>query len=73
FEICLKNNVIPIPVGATGYVSKMLWDKVTGSIEDYYPLNKDLQEAISNLDEFTIGNKEIIKNIIIAINILQKN
>ncbi|MBT9188915.1 SIR2 family protein [Zobellia russellii] len=72
FEICLKNNVIPIPVGATGYVSKMLWDKVTGAIEDYYPLNKDLQEAINNLDEFAIGNKEIIKNIIIAINILQK-
>ena len=45
---------------------------LNGSIEDYYPLNKELQEAISNLDEFAIGNKEIIKNVIIAINILQK-
>lgn len=72
FEICLKNNVIPIPIGVTGYVSKSLWEKISNSMSDYYPSNKNLQDAIMNLNNSSLNNEEIIKNVIIAINILQK-
>ncbi|MBF4487732.1 SIR2 family protein [Flavobacterium sp. CSZ] len=73
FDICMKNNVVPIPVGITGNVSKKLWEKVISNLNSYYPENKDLHEAIKTLGSDGITKDEIITNIIKAINILQKN
>ena len=72
FEICLQNNVIPIPIGLTGYVSRKLWKRVMSDLNYYYPENKDLHEAIIVLGTEGIGKEEIITNTIKAINILQK-
>jgi len=72
FEICLKHNVIPIPIGATGYVSKLLWDKVSNNLQLYYPDNHDLYNAIKELGKDDLTKDEIINNTIKAINILQK-
>lgn len=72
FEICLKRNVIPIPIGVTGSVSKKLWDKVESNLDFYYPNNKDLHNAIIELGKEGISQNDIITNLIKAINILQK-
>ena len=72
FELCIKNNVIPIPIGATGYVSKKLWDRVMGKLTEYYPNNDDLVTAITELGNSKISTDIIIKNILKAIAILQK-
>lgn len=73
FEICLENNVIPIPIGCTGYISKELWDKVMSQLRTFYPENKDLHEAIKELGKDGTTKEEIISNTLKAINILQKN
>lgn len=72
FEICLQNNVIPIPIGITGSVSKQLWDKVTNDLESFYPKNNELRDAIKELGKDGITKDELITNTIKAINILQK-
>lgn len=72
FQICLKHNVIPIPIGVTGSVSKAFWNEVTSNIEKYYPADTDLHNAIKELGKEGITIKEIIFNTIKAINILQK-
>lgn len=72
FQICLKHNVIPIPIGATGSVSKDLWKEVTSKLQSYYPTNTDLHNAIKELGKDNATKKEIINNTIKAINILQK-
>ncbi len=72
FQICLKHNVIPIPIGSTGSVSKKFWDEVVGKLENYYPQNTDLHNAIRELGKDNPTKKEIINNTIKAINILQK-
>ncbi|MBX2925419.1 MAG: SIR2 family protein [Chitinophagaceae bacterium] len=72
FDICLKHYVIPIPIGATGSVSKTLWDKVMSNLNTYYPDNADLHNAIKELGKENISKEEIITNTIKAINILQK-
>jgi len=72
FEICLKHNVIPIPIGVTGSVSKFFWNEVTSKILSYYPANTDLHNAIKELGNSNISKNEIIDNTIKAINILQK-
>ncbi len=72
FEICLKLNVIPIPIGSTGSVSKKLWDIVIGNFGDYFPDNTELRNAIAEIGKDSINKDEIITNTIKAINILQK-
>ncbi|RXR16316.1 hypothetical protein EQG63_11895 [Flavobacterium amnicola] len=72
FEICIKHNVVPIPVGATGNISEELWNTVIKKISDFYPSNSDLHDAIKELGRDGISIDEIITNIIKAINILQK-
>ncbi|MNS30525.1 hypothetical protein D3C72_625600 [compost metagenome] len=72
FEICLKHNVIPIPIGATGYISKVLWDKVVDKLQIFYPDNTELHNAIKELGKDGLTKDEIINNTIKAISILQK-
>lgn len=71
FKICLKHNVIPIPIGATGYISKNLWEKVTEEITQFYPENSDLHNAIIELGKIDLTKQEIINYTIKVINILQ--
>ena len=72
FEICLKHNVIPIPIGVTGWMSKTLWDKVTRGLTKYYPNHTELHNAIKELGKENASEEEIITNAIKLINILQK-
>lgn len=72
FQICLKHNVIPIPIGATGSVSEDFWKEVTSNLQSYYPDNTELHNAIKELGKQNASKKEIINNTIKAINILQK-
>lgn len=73
FEICLRHQVVPIPIGTTGSVSKILWDKVMAGLSDYYPDNVELYAAIGELGKDGISQDDLIKNILKAINILQKS
>ncbi|WP_181390538.1 SIR2 family protein [Sphingobacterium athyrii] len=72
FKISQQYNVIPIPIGATGYVSKSLWEKTTSDLKLYYPDNAALHNAIKALGEEQLTKEEMIKNTIEAINILQE-
>jgi len=72
FEICIKHNVIPIPIGTTGSVSKSLWEKVNTELTKYYPDHAELHNAIKELGKDNLSKDEIITNTIKAINILQK-
>ncbi|WP_261511555.1 SIR2 family protein [Chryseobacterium paludis] len=72
FDICLEHHVVPIPIGLTGAVSRVLWDKVMSNLSAYYPDNTDLFDAIGEMGRTDISEEDLIKNIIKAINILQK-
>jgi len=71
FEICLKHNVVPIPIGATGYVSKSLWDRVINDLQSYYPNNNILYNAIMELGNDNSTKDSVISNALTVINILQ--
>jgi hypothetical protein len=53
FSLAVDAGVLPIPIGATGYMAEKLWQKVMASFSDYYPNNSELKEAFVKL-----GNKE---------------
>lgn len=67
FELCLKGNVILIPVGAIGSKAKILWDEVMVKPDFYYPNGRELQSIISELGRENISKDQIITCIIKAI------
>jgi hypothetical protein len=73
FEVATKQGVIPIPVGATGYASEELWNKVIASPAVYYPNNSDLIEAIKQIGDKSLTDDELIKQILIVIGNLQNH
>jgi hypothetical protein len=71
FEIAIKQGVVPIPVGATGYASEELWNQVMTKPESYYPNNIDLFDAIKQIGNKSLTDDELIAQILKALSILQ--
>ncbi|HBU89087.1 SIR2 family protein [Acinetobacter baumannii] len=72
FNLCLKNNVIPIPIGATGYVAKKLWERVSINYSQYYPDNIEFIDTLNKINEIDNSIDSLISNILKAISLLQK-
>lgn len=73
FEVAINQNVVPIPVGATGYASEELWNKVMEQPSLYYPDNSELLDALKQIGNKSLSDDELIDQILKAINILQNN
>lgn len=73
FEVAIQQGVIPLPVGATGYASEELWNKVLSAPTDYYPANNDLLDAIKLIGDKSLTDDELINQILKAIGILQNH
>lgn len=71
FEICLNHNVIPIPIGCTGSISKEFWDDVMENHTKLYFDNQVLIDEIRKLDQSSISNDEIISTVLSIIDKLQ--
>ncbi|WP_290791841.1 SIR2 family protein [Flavihumibacter sp. UBA7668] len=71
FEIAIQQRVIPLPVGATAYAAEVLWHRVMSSPSTYYPNNSELLTAVERMGNKTIGEDELINQIIKAVGILQ--
>lgn len=71
FEICLKHNVIPIPVGCTGFISKELWDDVMKNHAELYFNNQSLIDEIKKLGQSDIYNEDMISGVVSIIDKLQ--
>ena len=71
FDICLNHNVIPIPIGCTGSISKVLWDDVMKNHTELYFNNQALIDEIRQLGQSDISNDEIISKVLFIINKLQ--
>jgi hypothetical protein len=49
FDIAIEKGMNPIPIGATGYMAKKLWEKVMNNFDMYYPSNKDNKATIEEI------------------------
>jgi hypothetical protein len=73
FDVATKQGVIPIPVGATGYASEELWNKVLEKPALYYPNNFELLDAIKQIGDKSLTDDLLITQILKAISILQNH
>jgi len=66
FEISIEKNIVPIPVGVTGYTARELWSRVLTSFDEYVP-NKLLRasyEFLGDTDQSDDAILEMVMNII---------
>ena len=61
FDIAIEQNVIPIPVGATGYITKEIAIKILSEPAKYYPSMDWLIPLIEKLNSDSITPREIVE------------
>ncbi len=64
FDIAYQNGLLLIPIGATGFVSEILWNKVINSYKDFFPNHDYLLDDFKTLGDSTLDNSTIIQTVI---------
>lgn len=73
FELSIEHGLVPIPVGATGFIAYDLWAQVMAEPEKYYKgVVEWIVPYIKRLGDRTVGAPELIKTIIEIIKRLGK-
>ncbi|MBL3823116.1 hypothetical protein IRV08_26135, partial [Bacillus cereus] len=72
FDISVGNGAIPIPVGATGFTSKVLWKKVMDDFDNYVGI-EELKPLYIDLGDTNKTPKELIETVVKIINQLAKH
>jgi hypothetical protein len=71
FDIAVKSGLNVIPIGVTGYASKILWEGVIDNFEGFYSKNEDLKSDFLQLGNKELTAEEIIKTLCRIINKLK--
>ena len=66
YEISRKYNIVPIPIGATGYAARRIWGEILPNVESVYSgcVSKGLYER---LNDGALSNSELVDAIITII------
>ncbi len=72
FVIAIQSGLKVIPIGATGYVAKELWDNVWANLDGYFENASDIKDEFIKIGEAKELNGELIKSVIKIINLLNK-
>lgn len=69
FEIAIEGGAIPIPVGATGFASEVLWQKVMDDFDNYVG-NDALKPLYTHLSDRSKSPEELIETVVKIIKLL---
>lgn len=72
FEIARDKKKFIIPVGVTGYQSKLIWETIDSDFNKYYPDTAEFRRLYEKLNEAKIDEKKLI-NVILNLIKLIKN
>jgi hypothetical protein len=72
FEIACQNGLIPIPIGATGYVAKDIYNEIFNNPEKHYMGVEDIIPIIKYLANDKLSADEIINKVSTIIQIINK-
>ena len=71
FDIAISKGCLPIPIGSTGYMSKVLWEFVIDNYSDIYGKDIDVLSDLEKLESET-NTDEVIRVVIRIIESLNK-
>jgi hypothetical protein len=73
FQIAIDHGLVPIPIGATGYVAEELWKKVLKSPDKYYSGMEDwIVPIIKELGNKNLDPNELVKHVLAIVQRLTK-
>ncbi len=70
FDIAVSQGLIPIPIGATDYITKDIWSEVENNYEKYYGEFANLKDSFLSLGDNSKPLKEHIKTILGIIKVI---
>lgn len=74
FDLCGDAGVVPIPVGATGYMAETLWKEVDGTFAHYFPkANAAVRNAFQAIGDTSTPPTKLKDEILAIIHHLQKD
>lgn len=71
FEIAREKKMALIPIGATGYIAKELWDTVLSEFTKYFP-SENLLDLFKKLGDETLSMDEIVDSVLSLVIALTK-
>lgn len=72
FDLCTKSGVIPIPVGATGYMARTLWKEVNKHFDHFFPsANSSVRKSFKAIGDSSTTPTRLSDNILQIIHHLQ--
>lgn len=72
YEIAVEQHNLLIPVGATGYVAREIWEEVNGNLTKFYAnVDDEFQDAFQKLNE-KVDNEKLVDNILKFMELLKK-
>jgi hypothetical protein len=73
FDLCVQVGVQPLPIGATGYVAKALWQEVVGNLAKYYPeADTDFASKLHMLGDRALSPDKLLQTVAELVVLLQK-
>jgi hypothetical protein len=73
FQIAIDHGLVPIPIGATGYVAEELWNEVLKAPDKYYAGMEDwIVPIIKELGNKNLEPNELVKHVIAIVQQLTK-
>jgi hypothetical protein len=74
FDLAIQAGLIPIPVGATGFMAEDLWKEVSANLRKYIPAaNDEFEKDFARLGDGSMAPAEFLTIISKLIKYLQKN
>jgi hypothetical protein len=72
FYLCKDAGVLPIPVGATGYMAENLWKEVLENFDTYYPgVSSSFKSNFEKLGDKSLATEDLISTILALIQDIQ--
>lgn len=72
FQIALENELIPIPIAATGFMAEEIYKKIAANPKEYYPNQEWIFPIIEEIAGDNMSNSDIIKKVIKLIKKINK-
>ena len=73
FDLCVASGVVPIPIGATGYMAETLWKEVNGSFDHFFPkADTSLRKSLKAIGDRSATTSKLRDEILKIIQHLQK-
>lgn len=67
FEIAVEKGAVPLPIGATGYAARAIWERIAADPTRYYGDNKELLARVAELASAETPRHELVGKLLVIL------